>query len=114
MDYYAARLLVVCLVDDSEPRKRHTCDYQFMVFRARDYNHAFERALELGRAQQTIHKNAKGQNVRWVLARIEEIKHLGRKIDGCEVGSLLDTFRSDKPISFRHRFQPAQHPPVSF
>lgn len=112
MDYYSARLLVICLVDDGKPRKRNTCDYPFFVFRARDYAHAFQRALQLGREQQTTYNNAKGQKVRWTFARVEDIKHLGRKIDGCEVGSLLDVFRSDEPIPFRQRFQPAKHQPL--
>ena len=112
MDYYTARLRVICLVDDRKQRKRNICDYQFLVFRARDYVDAFKRALELGRQQQTTYKNVKGQTARWVLSRVEEIKHLGRSIDGCEVGSLLDVFRSDAPLSFRQRFQPAKHQPL--
>jgi len=112
MDYYCARLLVVSLVDEAKPQKRHTCDYPFIVFRARDYDHAFKRALQLGRQQQTTYKNIKGQKVRWALARVEEIKHLGRTIDGCEVGSLLDVYRTDEPLTFAHRFQPARHPPL--
>ena len=112
MEYYSARLLVICLVDDGKPRKRNTCDYPFIVFRARDYAHAFRRALELGRQQQAVYKNVKRQKVRWSLARVEEIKRLGRSIDGCEVGSLLDVFRSDKPLPFSQRFQAAKHQPV--
>jgi hypothetical protein len=112
MDYYSARLFVICLVDDAKPRKRNTCDYSFIVVRARDYGHAFQRALELGRQKQTTYKNVKGQKVRWTLARVEEIKRLGRSIDGCEVGSLLDVFRSDEPLPFEQRFQPAKHQPL--
>jgi hypothetical protein len=106
MDYYSARLLVVCLVDDGRPQKRNTCDYPFMVFRARDHKHAFQRAFELGKQQETRYKNAKGQWVRWALVQIESVKHLGRTLDGLEIGSLLDVLRSDQPIPFRKRFHP--------
>ena len=112
MEYYSARLLVICLVDDGKPRKRNTCDHPFFIFRARDYAHALQRALELGRQQQTTYKNSKGEKVRWTLARVEEIKRLGRSVDGCEVGSLLDVYRSDDPVPYDHRFQPARHPPL--
>jgi hypothetical protein len=112
MNYYCARLLVICLVADGKPRKRNTCDYAFVVFRARDADHAFQRALDLGREQQATYKNARGQKVRWKFARVEEIKRLGRGIDGREVGSRLDVFRSKEPIPFSQRFQPAKHQPL--
>jgi hypothetical protein len=106
MDYYSARLLVVCLVDDGKPRKRNTCDYQFVVFRARDYGRALERALALGKQQETRYKNAKGQWVRWAFVEVQNIKRLGRSVDGREVGSLLDVLRSEHPMPFRKRFHP--------
>jgi hypothetical protein len=106
MDYYSARLLIVCLVDDGKPRKRNTCDYPFVVFRARGYGHALQRALELGKQQETRYKNNKGQWVRWALVQVENVKHLGRTLDGVEVGSLLDVLRSDQPVHFGKRFHP--------
>lgn len=106
MDYYSARLLVVCLVDDGKPRKRNTCDYPFFVFRAKDYKHAFRRALDLGKQQETRYANDKGQQVRWAFVQVENVKRLGRKLDGVEVGSLLDVLHSNRPIPFRKRFHP--------
>jgi hypothetical protein len=111
MDYYSARLLVVCLVDDGRSRKRNVCDYPFIVFRARDHAHAFRRALQLGQEQETTYENDKGRKVRWTFVRVEEITHLGRSVDGCEVGSLLGVFLSEDAIPFRRRFRPARHKP---
>ena len=108
MDYYSARLLVICLVDDGKPRRRNTCDYPFLVFRAKSREHAFERALALGKQQETRYKNHKGQWVRWALVQVEAIQCLGRRLDGVEVGSLLDVHRSAQPIPFRKRFHPAK------
>ena len=108
MCYYCARLLVIVLVDDGKPRKRYTCDYPFVVFRARDFGHAFRRAVALGKEQEARYKNAKGQWVRWALVRVEEIKRLGRSLDGKEVGSLMDVMRSDRPIPFGKRFRPRE------
>ncbi len=108
MCYYCARLLVVVLVDDGKPRKTHTCDYPFVVFRARDFAHAFRRAVALGKDQGARYKNARGQSVRWALVRVEAIKRLGRSLDGKEVGSVMDVMRSDRPIPFRKRFTPKE------
>ncbi len=106
MDYYCARLCVVVLVDDGKPRKRNTCDYAFVVFRARDYEQALARALALGKQQETRYKNAKGQWVRWAFAEVETLKRLGRSVDGQDVGSVLHEQRFEDPVPFRKRFDP--------
>jgi hypothetical protein len=61
MAYYCARLLVVSLVNDGKPRKKNICDYPFVLFKADSYEATFERALKLGKEQETRHKNHKGQ-----------------------------------------------------
>jgi hypothetical protein len=106
MDYYSARLLVVCLVHDGKPRKRNTCDCQFVVFRARDYPHAFDRALVLGKRQETRYKNVRGQRVRWAFVEVQSLKRLGRSLDGQEVGSCLCERSFDRPVAFKKRFNP--------
>jgi hypothetical protein len=106
MDYYCARLLVVCLVEDGKPRTRNTCDRLFVVFRARDHNHALKRALALGKQQETSYKNAKGQRVRWAFVEVQNIQRLGRSVDGQEVGSFLDERRFGHPMPFKKRFNP--------
>lgn len=106
MDYYSTRLLIVCLVDDGKPRKSNTCDHPFFIFRARNYVHAFERALRLGKQHEHRYKNIKGQWVRWAFVEVEDVKHLGKELDGLEVGSVLDVHRSRKPIPFNKRFSP--------
>ena len=111
MDFYSAQLFVLCLVDDGRPRKRNICDYPFVIFRARGFEHAFARALALGHEQETTYANIKHQSVRWVFVRVEEITLLGKNLDGREVGSLLDVFRSDAPIPFRRRFRPEKYQP---
>ena len=111
MPYYCARLLVVCLVSDGKPRKRTTCDYPFVVFKARDDDLAFTRALELGKEQETTYKNSNGQAVRWAFVKVEHIWELGSSVDGKEVGSLMDVLKTDQPIPFRKRFNPERHPP---
>jgi Domain of unknown function (DUF4288) len=111
MPYYCARLLVVCLVDSRKPRKRNLYDYPFVVFRAANYSRAFKVALMLGKAQETRYEGSKGQSIRWAFVRVEEIKHLGQKLDGIEVGSILDMLRTKEALKFGRRFRPEHSKP---
>ena len=111
MPLYCARLLVVCLVDDRRLR-RHLCDHPLILLEARDDQHAFKRALELGRQQEMRYRNGSNQEVRWALARVESIKRLGDSLDGVEVGSVLDYWHDKQRVSFRRRFKPESHLPL--
>ena len=111
MDYYCARLFVICLVDGVKPRRRYLCDYPFVIFRARNAEHAMERALALGKEQEHRYKNPKGQWVRWALAEVQHIKRLGKRLDGMEVGSVMDMHRPVQPIPFRKKFRPEKSRP---
>ena len=106
MDYYCVRLLVIILVDDGKPRKRNTCDHPFVIFGAKDDQHAFQRALKWGKQHEHRYKNIKGQWVRWAFVEVESIKLLGRKLDGLEIGSVLADHYSKTPIPFNKRFHP--------
>ena len=111
MSYYCARLLVVCLVNSRKPRKTNLYDYPFVVFRATNYSSAFKVALKLGKAQETHYQGSTGYSVRWAFVRVEEIKRLGRKLDGIEVGSILDRLRTKEPLTFGRRFHPERSKP---
>jgi hypothetical protein len=112
MQYFCARLLVVCLVDDGKPRKKNLCDYPFILIKARNHAGAFRRALILGKRQECRYKNDKGKNVRWAFVRVEEIKRLPARLDGAEIGSLLDHWFSDSPVPFGKRFLPRRSTPL--
>src|SRR5437899_9795378 len=89
MHFYSARLLFIILVADGAGRKRNHYDDSVIVFRARNFDHAFKRALKLGRARETAYKNDKGQRVRWALVKIWNLDWVGPKVDGKEVASHL-------------------------
>lgn len=61
MSFYSARLLFVVLVDDGCARKIQTWDESVVTFRAKDSEHAFARALELGKEHETEYFNCKEQ-----------------------------------------------------
>lgn len=111
MKWYVARLLVVCLVD-RRPRRQNTCDYPFVLVRADSAEQAFERALELGRAQETRYLNAQGQSVRWAFVRVEEIRTCEPHVEGTELGSLLTVLDSDHPLRFDTEFRPRSTRPL--
>jgi hypothetical protein len=113
MPYFCARLLVICLVDDGKPRKRNVCDYPFILLRADDFAHAFSKAIDLGKKQETKYKNSKQQSVRWAFVKVEQIWELEENLDGQEIGSIMDVLKTDEPISYHKRFNPKRHLPVS-
>ncbi len=106
MEYFSARLIVVSLVDNGKPGKKNLCDESIMVFKAKDYQHAFERALELGKEHEHAYRNSNDQNVRWAFVEVAEVRCIGKKIDGVEVTSKLFDLSSKKPVSFDKQFHP--------
>ncbi|MBI4853964.1 MAG: DUF4288 domain-containing protein [Acidobacteria bacterium] len=106
MVYYSARLLFVILVENGKAKKKNHYDESVIVFKAHDFSHAFERALELGKKREKIYKNSKEQNVRWALVQIVNLDIVGRKIDGMEVSSKLYHCVSAEPISADQLFYP--------
>ena len=111
MDYYSARLLYAILVDNGKPRKKNSYDESVIIFRARDFDHAFERALELGKENETTYKNCYDQTVRWALVEIMNLDWVGRKIDGKEVASHLHYRVSKNPITPKKKFKPEKSKP---
>jgi len=113
MDFWSARLLFIILVADGAGRKRNHYDESVIVFRAKDFGHAFKRALQLGRTQETDYKNDKGQRVRWALVEIGNLDCVGPKVDGKEVGSVLHYRTSRDRISPDRIFHPERSKPES-
>lgn len=111
MDFYSAKLLYIILVDDGKARKRNHYDESVIVFRAKDLDHAFERALELGKAKEIKYKNTKKQDVRWAFVEILTLDWVGRKVDGQEVASNLHYRVSKTAISPRKKFNPDKSVP---
>jgi hypothetical protein len=111
MKFYSARLLYIILVDDGRPRRRNDHDETVVLFRARDFDHAFERALELGRAGETRYLNVAGQSVHWALVQVMTVDCVGARVEGREVASTLHTRVAPKPVKFGTRFRPEKSRP---
>ena len=111
MPYFSARLLYVILVGTARSRRGVSCDETVIVFRARNFDDAFRRSLVLGRSTETEYRNNRGQRVRWALAEIQTIDHIGTRLDGAEVASKLHTRVLDRPLSARSRLHPERSNP---
>ncbi len=112
MNFYSASLSLVILIDDSRPRKSHLWDDIVIVFRARDFEHAFARALHIGRSHETEYVNFQKQKVRWALVKVETLDFVGKRVDGSEVASRLRRRRSSDTISFETVFRPEESKPT--
>ena len=111
MDFYSARLLFVVLVDQARHKKTNTYDESIVVFRARDFQDAFRRALELGRSREKEYENHKRQRVRWAFKEVVNLDFVGSRVDGKEVASKLFRAQSEEPIEFEARFLPEKSKP---
>lgn len=111
MDFFSARLLFIILVGDGRSKKRNHYDETVIVFRAKDQEHAFKLALEIGRRQEADYLNDKDQRVRWVLTKVVAVDWVGRVINGKEVSSCLHYRVSKQPIAPDQIFHPENSHP---
>lgn len=109
--FYSARLLFIILVANGPGKKRNHHDESVVVFRAKSFDHAFKRALELGKNAETEYRNDKGQLVRWALVRILNLDWIGAKVDGKEVASVLHDRTAKKIIRPSTKFHPEKSKP---
>jgi len=80
--WFSSALRLTVDVDTGSPREM----LSVVVFTARDFERAFHRALDLGRAMETSYRNAANGRVRWRLAEVVTVDMLGGAIaDGREV-----------------------------
>jgi hypothetical protein len=111
VDFFSARLLYIILVNDGRSRKRNHYDEVVIVFRARNFDSAFNRALEIGHANETEYLNQRKQTVRWALIKIINLDWVGKRIDGKEVASFLHHKTGEVAIAPTTQFQPEKTPP---
>ncbi len=89
--WYVATLLVRIRVEDDQPHEAYTCDEQIRVLRATNDTEAFEKAMALGRNEETSYKNGDGQSVFWEFVGLISLEPLMDDAieDGTEIKSHL-------------------------
>jgi hypothetical protein len=111
--WYAAQVRVVCLVEGAEVGEPVLQDESVHIFRAASRESGFQRALELGRGQETEYCNSDGQVVRWRLAQVLTLDEIAAvDLDGAEVHSRLSWYEDGSP-PFETLFVPELQEPDS-
>ena len=91
MHWYVAEFIVRCRVGKASKRKT-LYDRQIKVLRASTDEAAYERALELGRAEDHSYKNSAGEKVAWEFLGLGNLELLREATitDGTEIHSRLE------------------------
>jgi hypothetical protein len=111
VEWWSAKVRVLCLVENSDPTDTCLQDETVVVFRADDEASAFERALALGRERELEYLNGDGDRVRWRLARVLKLTRVNADdLDGAEIHSELSWYDDGNP-AFDTRFAPEREEP---
>lgn len=107
--WFSAKVRLVALTE--RQGGLHYADSVF-VFRAKDYRNAFERALELGRAQEESYENEEGDKVYWRLKEVLTLDQVkARSLDGAEVLYESHDVPEHERITSRTRLNPEESKP---
>jgi len=82
------------------------------LFRALDWDDAFDCALAIGRAHETQYQNAERAQLRWRLKEVRTLDLiLAEDLDGAEIRSEFIDAPSDEEASFDTEFHPENSQP---
>ena len=109
MRWYSSKVRLVVLME-----KQGATRYSDSVFlfRAEDFDQAFQRALELGRAQEEEYVGGEGEKVRWRLKEVVSLDVLGDELDGAEVYSEPVSLAPGEAYAFDVAFEPEKSQPT--
>ena len=108
--WFSAKFRVAALVEAQGIVRFMDCVH---VFRAQDWETAFERALSLGRTHESEFTNADGASAKWRLAQVVTLDLLeGDTLDGREVYSEFVSPDDDDTVGWDHEFHPESSTPT--
>lgn len=110
LGWFSARVRRICLVEGKDATLANDSIY---VFRAEDFESAFERALELGRRAEQEYFNEEGSRVSWKLSEVlslDAVQH--EDLDGAEVYSEFVDVRPEKALRLTSQFSPEKSEPT--
>lgn len=83
-----------------------------VTFRARGFEHAFVRALELGRREESDYRNTEGERVVWRLKDILSLDMIpDETLDGVEVHCEISEVPETDVVPFDSKFFPERSQP---
>lgn len=83
------------------------------LLKARDFEAARLRALEIGRREERIYPNADGGMARTAMIQVEALDMLDGIVDGVEVASLWSDEITPCPYPWEHQFAPEESRPTN-
>jgi len=108
MRWFSAKNRIVVLIEGIGAEHFMDCVH---VFRAADFDDAFQTALRIGKSHQQDYLNGEGRMVRWRLQEIVSLAQIGRRIDGAEVHSEFVDLAAGEEVAFEHVFHPEDSTP---
>lgn len=111
MPYFSVTMSLIALLPDPVPVEGYIVDIQVHLFEAEGVDLAFERALQIGRAQEHCYLNESGQTVNWVLKEIEQIRCIGDILSESEISSRMEEWKPEVALSSHHKFKPENNRP---
>ena len=96
--WYVATLIIVSRVEN-KPEDSKVCAEQIRLLRAQDADEAYEKALQLGHAEEHSYINMNGNTLFWEFVGLENLEQLEEKRirDGREIRNRF--FEHNKPES---------------
>lgn len=84
IQWFSARVRLVCLMEGSGADRFQD---SVIVFRARDFRDAFQRALTIGHDREETYLNGHGERVAWKFKEVFSLDIIQGELDGTEVYS---------------------------
>jgi hypothetical protein len=101
LKWFVATIILKCEVDGKPTTSGEwTCVEQIHLVRGSNRDDAYEKALSLGKSQETSYQNAEGKAVTWKFTGLENLEELASKRvrDGTEVWGRI--FHTENPEAF--------------
>lgn len=103
-EWYSAKLRFAVMVEPVG--SDHLYDRVFL-FRATDFDTAFERAISIGEAQQDEYSNHEGRRIVWKFTAVMNLDIiLDADLDGAEICAESHSLAEDERIPFAAEFKP--------
>ena len=107
--WFSSKIRIVCLIEGEGAVRYMDSVY---VFRARDFNEAWQVALDLGHQEEEEYKNNEGKIVRWRLKELISLDGLPNDLDRAEVYSEPVPLDPHEKYSFTEEFNPEDSRPT--
>jgi hypothetical protein len=108
--WFSAKIRLACLIEPEGAQRYMDSVY---IFRARDFDDAFEAALRIGRGEEEEYLNSDQHRVRWRLKEIISLDQIADgSLDGVEVYSEPVDLEPSDGFPFETVFSPESSTPT--